>query len=272
MEGILVKISDFFIQNGPSIIGAIVVLIVGRIIAGIGRKLIKRILTKGDTDQAIVFFVGNITFAVILIFTVLTALAKFGIETASFVAVLGAAGFAVGFALQGSLSNFASGVLILVLRPYKIGDVIDAAGVVGTVKEIELFNTVLATPDNVKVMVPNSKIYGDIIKNLSSNDTRRVDLVVGIGYNSSIGKAYEVLNGLIKEDKRILVDPEPTVAVAELADSSVNFVVRPWVKKEDYWAVKFDLTQKVKESFDKHNLEIPFPQRVVHNVPVSTSN
>ena len=258
MDGILVKISDFFIQNGPSIVGAIVVLVVGRIVAGIGRGFIKRILTKSNTDQAIISFAGNITFSIILIFTVLAALAKFGIETTSFIAVLGAAGFAVGFALQGSLSNFASGVLILVLRPYKLGDFIDAAGVAGTVKEIELFNTVLATPDNVKVMVPNGKIYGDIIKNFSSNDTRRVDLVIGIGYDSSIGKAYEVLNALIKEDKRILADPEPTIAVAELADSSVNFVVRPWVKKEDYWAVKFDLTQKVKESFDQHNLEIPF--------------
>jgi small conductance mechanosensitive channel len=196
----------------------------------------------------------------------LAALAKFGIQTASFVAVLGAAGFAIGFAMQGSLANFAAGVLILVLRPYRTGDYIDVAGVAGTVKGIELFTTELATPDNVKIMVPNGKIYGDIIKNYSANDTRRVDLVIGIGYASSIQKAIETVTTLIKEDERILSEPAPQIAVSELADSSVNLVVRPWVKKEDYWTLRFDLTQKIKEAFDQKGIEIPFPQRAVHMI------
>ncbi|MFQ6041229.1 MAG: mechanosensitive ion channel family protein [Candidatus Poribacteria bacterium] len=200
----------------------------------------------------------------ILLLIILAALATFGIQTTSFVAVLGAAGFAIGFALQGSLSNFAAGVLILVFRPYKVGDYIEAAGVAGAVKEIRLFNTVLATLDNIKIIVPNSKIYGDVIKNIWAYDTRRVDLVFGISYDSPIQKAIEIIMNLIKEDDRILSDPEPMVAVSELADSSVNFVVRPWVKSEDYWPVFFDLTRKVKESFDENGIEIPFPQAVVH--------
>jgi small conductance mechanosensitive channel len=162
------------------------------------------------------------------------------------------------------LANFAAGVLILVLRPFKVGDYIDGAGVAGTVKDIQLFTTVLATPDNIKIMVPNGKLFGDTIKNISAFDTRRVDLVIGIGYTSDIQKAYDVLMNLIKEDTRILSDPPTNIAVSELADSSVNFVVRPWVKKEDYWGVKFDLTRKIKEAFDENGIEIPFPQQVVH--------
>jgi small conductance mechanosensitive channel len=163
----------------------------------------------------------------------------------------------VGFALQGSLANFAAGVLILALRPFKTGDYIMGAGEAGTVKEIGLFTTELSTPDNVKILVPNGKLFGDVIKNWSVYDTRRVDLVIGIGYSSDIQKAWDVMMKLIKEDSRILSTPEPQIAVAELADSSVNFVVRPWVKKEDYWGVKFDLTRKIKESFDANDIEIP---------------
>ena len=203
-------------------------------------------------------------------FAVLAALAKFGIQTASFVAILGAAGFAVGFALQGSLANFAAGVLILVLRPFRVGDFIDAAGVAGNVKEIQLFTTIIATPDNIKIMVPNGKIFGDVIKNITGYDTRRIDLVIGIGYSSDIQKAYDVMMSLIKGDSRILADPAPQIAVSELADSSVNFVVRPWVNRGDYWDVKFDLTRKIKEEFDKNDIEIPFPQRVVHMVQDAT--
>jgi small conductance mechanosensitive channel len=201
-----------------------------------------------------------------LTFTVLAALAKFGIQTASFIAILGAAGFAIGFALQGSLANFAAGVLILVLRPFRVGDFIMGAGEAGAVREIGLFTTVLATPDNVKIMVPNGKLFGDVIKNVTAFDTRRIDLVIGIGYNSDIQKAWDIMEGLMKEDTRILSDPAPQIAVSELADSSVNFVVRPWVKKEDYWGVKFDLTRKIKEAFDANGIEIPFPQRSVHMI------
>lgn len=249
---------------GLRVIGAVIILIIGWLVSRLGRGLVRRLLTRAGVDPAVISFVSSLCFFLILTFAVLAALAKFGIQTASFVAVLGAAGFAVGFALQGSLANFASGTLILVLKPYRVGDYIEAAGVAGTVKEIQLFTTILATPDNVKIMVPNSKIYGNTIKNISAYETRRVDLVVGIGYGSSIEEAERVVRRLLSRDERILADPSPQVAVSELADSSVNLVVRPWVKKDDYWPLRFDLTRKIKEAFDQNGIEIPFPQRVVH--------
>ena len=189
MENVANQLIIFVTMYGLKIIGAILILIVGRIGAGVGRKSVIKALEKSKTDPAVTSFVGSLTYFLILTFAVLAALAKFGIQTASFVAVLGAAGFAIGFALQGSLSNFAAGVLILVLRPFKVGDYIDSAGVAGTVKDIQLFTTVLATPDNIKIMVPNGKIFGDVIKNISAYDTSRVDLVIGIGYTSDIHKA-----------------------------------------------------------------------------------
>ena len=264
MDNVANQLTVFVTTYGIKVIGAIIILILGRIAAGIGRKVVRKVLEKSKTDPAVISFVGSMIYFLILIFAVLAALAKFGIQTASFVAILGAAGFAIGFALQGSLANFAAGVLILVLRPFKVGNFIDGAGVAGTVKAIQLFTTVLATPDNIKIMVPNGKLFGDTIKNFSGFDTRRVDLVIGIGYTSDIQKANDVLINLVKEDTRILSDPPPKVAVSELADSSVNFVVRPWVKRQDYWGVKFDLTRKIKEAFDENGIEIPFPQQVVH--------
>ncbi len=266
MDNAANQLMVFVTMYGLKIIGAILILIIGRIAAGIGRKVVTKALEKSKTDPAVTSFVGSLTYFLILTFAVLAALAKFGIQTASFVAVLGAAAFAIGIALQGSLANFAAGVLILVLRPFKIGDYIDSAGVAGTVKDIQLFITVLATPDNVKIMVPNGKIFGDVIKNISAYDTRRVDFVIGIGYTSDIQKAYDIMMNLIKEDGRILSDPATQIAVSELADSSVNFVVRPWVKKENYWNVKCDLIRKIKESFDENGIEIPFPQQVVHMI------
>jgi small conductance mechanosensitive channel len=266
MESVMDQLTVFGTQYGLKIIGAIVILIVGRIVAGIARRIMKGILAKAEVEESLVSFVGSLTYFFILVFAAIAALAKFGIQTASFVAILGAVAFAIGFALQGSLANSAAGVLILILRPFKVGDYIQAAGVAGTVKEITLFTTELATLDNIKIMVPNGKIYGDIIKNVWAYDTRRIDLVIGISYGSSIQKAIEVVMGLIKEDTRVLSDPPPQIAVSEMADSSVNLVVRPWVKPEDYWPVRFDLTRKIKESFDENGIEIPFPQQVVHMV------
>lgn len=266
------QVTVFVTTYGIKIIGAIIILVLGRIAAGIARKGVRRILEKAKTDPAIVGFVGGLIYVLILTFAVLAALAKFGIQTASFVAILGAIGFAIGFALQGSLANFAAGILILVLRPFKVGEYIEGGGVAGTVKEIDLFTTVLATPDNVKIMVPNSKLFGDTIKNYSAFDTRRIDLVVGISYTSDIQKAYDTISSLIKEDSRILPDPAAQIAVSELADSSVNFVVRPWVNKADYWQVRFELTRKIKEFFDAAGIEIPFPQRVVHMVSQGAPN
>jgi small conductance mechanosensitive channel len=266
MENVMQRLVDFATVYGIKIIGAILILIIGRIVAGIVRNVVRKLLAKTKTDETIVRFVASLAYILIMVFTVLAALSKFGVETASFVAVLGAAGFALGFALQGSLSNFAAGVMVLVFRPFRVGDVIDAAGVIGVVKEIRLFNTIVATPDNVKVIVPNGKVYGDVIKNITGYDTRRVDMVFGIGYSSSIQKSYDIITGILEEDRRVLDDPAPQIAVAELADSSVNFVVRPWVRKEDYWGVKFDVTEKVKKAFDEAGIEIPFPQHSVHMV------
>ena len=266
METGMEQVTTYLSIYGLKIIGAIIILILGRVAAGLGRRIVKRLLEKTKTDGTIISFVSGLIYVLILVFTVLAALAKFGIQTASFIAILAAAGFAVGLALQGSLANFAAGVLILVLRPFKVGDYIMGAGEAGTVKEIQLFTTELATPDNIKIMVPNGKLFGDVIRNVSAYDTRRIDLVIGIGYSSSMQKAYDVMMGLIKNESRILSEPAPQIAVSELADSSVNFVVRPWVKKEDYWGVRFDLTRKIKEAFDENGIEIPFPQRVVHTV------
>jgi len=266
MENVLEQVYAFAVQYGLKIVGAIIILIVGRIVASLARRGVRRLLMKSNTDPAVVSFVASFTYILILTFVVIVVLGQFGVQTASMVAVLGAAGFAVGFALQGSLANFASGVMILVFRPFKVGDFIAAAGIMGTVKEIRIFNTILATPDNIKVIVPNGKVYGDIIKNISGYDIRRVDLTMGIGYTSSIQKAYDIMSGILKEDPRVLDDPATTIAVSELADSSVNFVVRPWVKKEDYWDVYFDVTRRFKEEFDAAGIEIPFPQRTLHMV------
>ncbi len=266
MDQVTAQVTFFLTTYGLKIIGAIIILIVGRIAASFCRKITNKILSKTKIDPVVTSFVSGLAYILVLVFAVLAALAKFGIQTASFVAILGAAGFAIGFALQGSLANFAAGILILILRPFRVGDYIDAAGVAGFVKEIDLFTTIIATPDNVKIIVPNGKLFGDIIKNVSGYDTRRVDLVIGIGYSSDIQAAYDVISELMKQDERILSDPAPQIAVAELADSSVNLVVRPWVKKEHYWDVKFDLTRKIKEAFDEKGIEIPFPQRVVHMV------
>lgn len=264
MEQITEQLVPFVTTYGLKIIGAILILIVGRIAAGLLRGGIRKLLVKAKTDPAIVGFVGTLVYLLVIAFTIIAALSKFGVETASFVAILGAAGFAVGFALQGSLANFAAGVLILVFRPYRVGDYIEAGGVAGTVKDVRLFNTVLATPDNVKILVPNGKINGDIIKNYTAFDTRRVDFVFGIAYGASIQAATDTILSVMKGDGRVLGDPVPMVAVTELADSSVNLVSRCWAKKEDYWDVRFDVMRKVKEELDLAGIEIPFPQTVVH--------
>ncbi len=263
-EAIITMITQLVSTWGLRVVGAIAVLIIGRIVAGMMRSWTRRLLRRSKTDETLVPFVSNMVYYMLIAFVVIAVLGIFGIPVASFVVVLGAAGLAVGLALQGTLSSFAAGVMLLVFRPFKIGDLIEAAGVMGIVQDIHLFNTILATLDNVKIIVPNGKVYGDVIKNITGYDTRRVDLVFGIGYSSSIQKAYDVIRNILKEDARILPEPETQIAVSELADSSVNFVVRPWVKKEDYWNVKFDLTRQVKEAFDSQGIEIPFPQHVVH--------
>ncbi len=245
-------------------LGAIVTLVLGYLIARFAKKLVNRLLQRTKTPHAVRNFAGQIAYVGILVVAIIAALARFGIQTTSIVAIFGAASFAIGFALQGSLSNFASGVLLLILRPFKIGDVIEAGGVTGTVKDIQLFSTILATPDNVKVYVPNAQVYGGTIHNYAGYETRRIDIPVGIAYGSSIERASTVARGVMAADERVLTDPSPQVLVGELGNSSVNLVLRMWVRGADYWSVLFDLTRGVKESFDDNEIEIPFPQHVVH--------
>ncbi len=223
-----------------------------------------KIMNKRGVDELISSFLSNIVYVALVAFVVIAALSKLGIQTTSFVAVIGAAGLAIALSLQGSLSNFASGVMIVAFRPFKVGDFVEAGGVAGIVEGIQIFSTQMRTGDNKAIIVPNSSIIGGNIVNYSAKDTRRVDMVFGIGYDDDIKKAKDLLITLIEEDERILKDPEPVVAVSELADSSVNFVVRPWVNSGDYWPVKFDFTEKVKTTFDKEGISIPFPQRDVH--------
>jgi small conductance mechanosensitive channel len=215
-------------------------------------------------DASLVPFVSNLVYYVLLAAVVIAVLGLFGIETTSLVAVLGTAGLAIGLALQGTLANFSSGVMLLLFRPFRVGDYIDAGGAAGTVEEIGVFSTTLNTPDNVRIIVPNSGIFGSTIKNFSANETRRNDFVLGISYDDDIAKAIAVVNAVLAKDSRILSDPEPIVAVSELADSSVNLVVRPWCRREDYWSLRYDLTQKFKEELERGGCSIPYPQQDVH--------
>jgi len=258
------RIVEWIVAYGGQALGAIATLVIGYLVARLARRLVKRWLSKTELALALQRFVTQITYVGILVFAIVASLARFGIQTTSFVAILGAAGFAIGFALQGSLANFAAGVLLLVLRPFKIGDFVEAGGVTGLVQDIQLFTTILATPDNVKVMVPNAQIYGGVIRNDNAYETRRIDLVVGIGYGDSIEDAFAAAQSVMSGDGRVLEDPAPQVMVSELADSSVNLDLRLWVKGEDYWGVLFDLTRRVKETFDERGIEIPYPQHVVH--------
>jgi len=264
MEGILETLKEYAALYGLKIVGAILIFIIGRIVAGMFGKLVRKVLERSNVDQTLTKFLATLTRITVLTFVIIAAIGTVGVQTASFVAILGAAGLAVGFALQGSLANFAAGVMLIVFRPFSTGQYVTAGGESGTVEEIHIFHTIMKTPDNKRVIIPNSQITSGSITNYSANDTRRIDLVFGIGYDDNIKKAKDILLKLVSEDERILKDPAPTVAVSELGDSSVNFVTRPWVNTPDYWAVYFDLTEKVKTTFDKEGISIPFPQRDVH--------
>ncbi len=250
---------------GLDVLGALVVLIVGLIGAGWARRAVRRMLRRtGKVDETLTSFLSSLVKYAVIAFTVIAVLQQFGVEATSLVAVFGAAGLAIGLALQGTLSNVAAGVMLLLFRPFRVGDFIDAGGHAGSVKEMSLFTTELATPDNVQIIIPNGAIWGTAIKNFSYNDTRRVDLLMGIDYGDNIDTAIATINRVIGEESRALSDPASQVAVSELADSSVNLVVRVWVNAGDYWGVYFDLTKKLKEQLEADGLSIPFPQSVVH--------
>ena len=264
IEQLLAKVYELLTVFGVKIVGAIAVFIIGRWVAKFFASLIRKLMNKRDVDSTITKFVGSLTYFALLTFIVLAALGLVGIQTTSFIAVLGAAGLAIGLALQGSLANFAAGFLLILFRPFKVGDFIDAAGVAGTVEAIQIFTTSLATPDNKTIIIPNSKLTGDNITNFSAKGTRRADMVFGISYDDDIDKAREIISDVLSNDERVLKDPPMQIAVAELADSSVNFAARAWVNARDYWGVVFDTTEAVKKRFDAEGISIPFPQRDVH--------
>ena len=249
---------------GVKLITAVIILIVGRWVVGIVGGAIRRLMTKREAEPALISFIGSLVRVLLMAFVVIAALSQLGIQTTSLVAILGAAGLAIGLALQGSLANFAAGVLMLIFKPFKVGDYVQAGGESGTVEEIRIFTTQLKTPDNKTIIIPNAQITSGSITNYSAKDTRRVDMVFGIGYDDDIKKAKQVISDILANDERVLKDPAPMIALSELADSSVNFVVRPWVKSADYWGVFFDTHEAVKERFDAEGVGIPFPQRDVH--------
>ncbi len=263
-NNIIPDLQAFAAFYGIKIIAAIVIFVVGRWVARALRNATKKMMAKGNVDETLISFVGNLTYITLLAFVIIAALNQLGIQTTSFIAVIGAAGLAIGLALQGSLANFAAGVLMIIFRPFKAGDYIEGAGVAGTVEEIQIFATQLKTPDNKTIIVPNAKMMGDNITNYSAKDTRRVDMVIGVGYGDDLKKVREILEDILAKDDRFLEDPAPTIGVLELGDNSVNFAVRPWVKKEDYWGAYFDVTETVKRRFDEEGISIPYPQRDVH--------
>jgi small conductance mechanosensitive channel len=257
-------IETYVLPWGINIIMALAIFILGKFVVGIVVKLSKKLMIKAKVDNLLVNFIGSIINIVLLLFVVIAAIDQLGVNTTSLIALIGAAGLAIGLALQGTLQNLASGVMLIIFRPFTDGDFIEAAGVSGVVEEIGIFSITMRTGDNREIIIPNGEIYGGTITNNSRRATRRVDMVFGIGYDDDIRKAKDILNRILSEDERVLKDPEPLVAVGELADSSVNFNVRPWCATGDYWGVYFDTHEKVKLTFDAEGISIPYPQMDVH--------
>lgn len=260
----LEAIRSFAVSNLPSLLYALAILVLGFLAAKVLKGGMRRLLQRTRLDVTLASFLSNIAYILVLVVVVIATLDKLGVNTTALAAVIAAAGLAVGLALQGSLSNFAAGVMIIGFRPFKAGDYVEAGGTDGVVEEVSVYFTRLRTGDNKQVIVPNSEITAGIITNYSAKDTRRIDLVVGIGYGDDIRRAKELLERILSEEERVLDDPAPLVAVSELADSSVNLVARPWVKTYDYWPVRFDLTERIKHELDAAGIDIPYPQRDVH--------
>lgn len=258
------QVVDVVSTWGLQVVGAIAVLVVGWIVARGVRSSVRRALDRSRVDETLVPFLTSATYWAVLVFVGVAVLNLFGIETTSFVAVLGAAGFAVGLAFQGTLSNFSAGVMLLLFRPFHVGDFVEAAGASGEVVEIGLFSTKLHTTDNVRVILPNSSVFGNLIRNFTANDERRVDLTVGIDYGDDIGGAMETIGRVLDAEERVLEEPAPVIGVAELGDSAVSLMVRPWCRTEDYWSLRRDLTRALKEALEADGYSLPFPQRDVH--------
>ena len=264
LEGLLKQAPDLIVTYGLKVLFAIIIFFVGKYFAGVAQKLVRKLLNSRKVDPTVVSFVANLAWAIVFVFAVIATLGQIGVQTASLVAVIGAAGLAVGLALQDSLSNFASGVLMVLFRPCRVGDYIEAAGIAGTVDEITIFSTKLRTPDNKVIVAPNSSIMNGTITNYSAMDTRRIDLVIGVSYSADIALTKKILTEILDNNQYVLKDPSYTVGLAELANSSINFVVRPWVKTADYWTARFQLLEQIKNALDAADIGIPFPQMDIH--------
>jgi small conductance mechanosensitive channel len=265
MEQLTAKGIEWATTSGIAVLTALLILVFGIWGAKILRGTLRKILTRKEVEPTLVKFGTSLLYAVLVVFVVTATLNNLGIQTTSIIAILGAAGLAVGLALQDSLSNFAAGIMILIFHPFRVGDYIEGAGISGSVEELGIFVTRLKTPDNKAIFVPNGKLAGDNLINYTLNDTRRMDLVVGVGYSEDVREVQKVLLDILNEDKRILADPAPIVAVLALGDSSVDFAVRPWVPTAQYWDIYFEIVGKIKTRLDEKGIEIPFPQRVVHH-------
>ncbi|WP_299569635.1 mechanosensitive ion channel domain-containing protein [uncultured Shewanella sp.] len=264
IEGLMDQAPEFIMTYGLKVVMAIVIFIVGKYLANVAKKLTTKMMLGRKIDETVASFVGNLVWGLVFVFTIIATLGQIGVQTASLVAVIGAAGLAVGLALQGSLSNFAAGVLMVIFRPCRVGDFVEAAGVAGVIEEITIFSTKLRTGDNKTIIAPNSAMMDGTITNYSTKETRRVDLVIGVGYTSDIAETKKVISSVLDSNQYVLKDPAYTVALGELADCSINFVVRPWVKTADYWPAHFELLEQIKNALDAANIEIPFPQMDLH--------
>ncbi|MFO7576209.1 MAG: mechanosensitive ion channel [Pelovirga sp.] len=245
---------------------ALIIVIVGRIIARALSNATARAMTKGRVDETLVRFSKNIVYTALMVFVILAALGKMGIETTSFAAIIAAVGLAIGLALQGTLGNFSSGVMLILFRPFRVGDFVEAGGVSGIIEEVQIFSTRMRSADNKEIIVPNGQIIGSTITNYSARETRRLDLVIGVSYSDDLKKVRAVLEDILAADERILTDPAPVIGVLALGESSIDFAVRPWVKTSDYWPLLFHLQETIKVRFDAEGISIPFPQRDVHVV------
>lgn len=264
MENIAVMIQGLIATWGLKVVAAVFIFFIGKWLAGVLANMLRAVMTRAKQDETLVEFIGSFAYYAMFAFVIIAVISQLGVHTTSLIAVVGAAGLAVGLAMQNSLSNFAAGVMLITFKPFKVGDYVEIAGTAGTVESVMIVSTRLQSPDNKRIYVPNGQVYSGNIINYSANDTRRVDLVFGCSYGDDLSRAKSVLQALLADDDRVLAEPAATVTVSALADSSVNFNVRPWVKTEDYWGLYWDLTEKVKLRFDEEGISIPYPQRDVH--------
>ncbi|WP_170121137.1 mechanosensitive ion channel family protein [Halomonas denitrificans] len=262
--GLLAYLQSTGLSFATNLVAAAAIFVIGRWVAKGLHRLLMRGMQRAKVEPLLVKFLGNIAYALLLTFVVLAAISRIGIQTASLIAVIGAAGLAVGLALQGSLANFAAGVMVILFRPYKIGDYVEAGGVAGVIEDVQIFTTELRTGDNRKILVPNGQMMSGAITNASAHATRRVDLAVGVGYEADIDTVRRVLEGVVADDPRVLADPAPNIRMSAMGDSSITWIVRPWVKAGDYWDVHWEMTEAIKRRFDAEGISIPFPQRDVH--------